>query len=62
MRGSNQLVLNEATIKVALQEYIDRRYAIDAPEKAPEVIAVEWDQKAGMFVVFIESEAAPVKK
>lgn len=64
MRGSNQLVVNEATVRVALQEYINLRWSKEAPEEAPEVVAVEWDAKAGMFVVFVESEPAPslVKK
>ena len=31
MKGNNTLILNEATMIEAMQEYVDKRYTVDAP-------------------------------
>ena len=31
MKGNNTLILNEATMIEAMQEYVDKRYTVDTP-------------------------------
>lgn len=48
MKGNNTLVLNEATMRAALECYFRTLFA---PGKAPEVLSVKWGEHALGFKV-----------
>lgn len=53
MRGNNDLILNEATIKEAMQEYLDKRMG----EFAPQVTGVKYNNKYDYaFTVSVSSK------
>ena len=53
MRGNNELVLNEASMIVAVQEYIDKRITVDTPKVVSVVVA---DKLLTLFSVKLEAQ------
>lgn len=51
MKGNNELIINEATMCVAIQEYIEKRITIDTPK----VVSVTCsDRLTNLFSVKLE--------
>ncbi len=53
MRGNNELVLNEASMIVAVQEYIDKRITVDTPKVVSVVVT---DKMLTLFSVKLEAQ------
>lgn len=49
MKGNNELILNEATLIEAMQEYLDKRMG----EFAPVVKSIKWGGKYDGFTVSV---------
>lgn len=58
MKGSNELVLNEATMMEALQEYLDRRMTTFAP-RVTGVTEVRSGTVSNAFKVTVEAKETP---
>lgn len=52
MTGNNSLILNQATMQTAIQEYLEKRWAVTAPETCPKVTKVEATQQGGTIECF----------
>jgi len=52
MKGNNELILNEATLIEAMQEYLDKRMG----EFAPAVKSIKWGGKYDGFTVSVSGK------
>ncbi len=51
MKGNNELIINEATMIIAVQEYINKRITIDTPKVASVTAS---DRLTNLFSVKLE--------
>lgn len=53
MKGNNELILNEATMVVAVQEYINKRITVDTPKVTGINIS---DKLCNLFSIKLEEQ------
>lgn len=57
MKGQNKLYLNEESLLIAVQEYIDKRWIDGAPERSPIATYIMIDNSSTrMFVIHLETK------